>query len=58
MNNIKTTQTWKIEDCIELMQEYPDNHFDLILTDPPYGDKVEAKIPMIEMILEDFIMEN
>lgn len=34
---IETTQAWKIGDCLELMQEYPDNHFDLVLTDPPYG---------------------
>ena len=30
-------QEWKIGDCLDLMKEYPDNHFDLILTDPPYG---------------------
>lgn len=24
-------------DCLELMKEFPDNSFDLILTDPPYG---------------------
>jgi site-specific DNA-methyltransferase (adenine-specific) len=34
---IKTTQTWEIGDCLELMREYPDNHFNLVLTDPPYG---------------------
>lgn len=34
---IHTTQTWKIGDCIELMQECPDKHFNLVLTDPPYG---------------------
>ena len=34
---IPTTQTWKIGDCIELMQECSDNYFDLVLTDPPYG---------------------
>ena len=34
---IPTTQTWEIGDCLELMREYPDNHFNLILTDPPYG---------------------
>ena len=32
-----TTQTWKIGDSYELMKKYPDNHFDLVLTDPPYG---------------------
>ena len=37
MSKFVTTQTWKIGDCLELMREYPDNHFDLILTDPPYG---------------------
>ena len=30
-------QNWKIGDCLDLMSEYQDNHFDLILTDPPYG---------------------
>jgi len=32
-----STQTWKIGDCLDLMREYPDNYFDLVLTDPPYG---------------------
>ena len=34
---MQTKQVWKIGDCLDVMQEYPDNHFDLILTDPPYG---------------------
>ena len=24
-------------DCMEMMKEYPDNHFDLAVVDPPYG---------------------
>ncbi|WMW24352.1 site-specific DNA-methyltransferase [Methanolobus sediminis] len=28
---------YKIGDCLDLMREFPDNHFDLLLTDPPYG---------------------
>ena len=32
-----STQNYKIGDCLNLMKEYPNNHFDLILTDPPYG---------------------
>lgn len=24
-------------DCLEEMRKFPDNHFDLVLTDPPYG---------------------
>jgi site-specific DNA-methyltransferase (adenine-specific) len=24
-------------DCMELMAEFPDNHFDLAVVDPPYG---------------------
>lgn len=32
-----TSQTYKIGDCLDLMKEYQDNHFDLIITDPPYG---------------------
>lgn len=44
MSHIETTQTWKIGNCIELMQSYPDKHFDLILTDPPYGVNLEYGI--------------
>lgn len=25
-------------DCLEYMRGYPDNHFDLAIVDPPYGD--------------------
>lgn len=24
-------------DCMEIMREYPDKHFDLAVVDPPYG---------------------
>jgi site-specific DNA-methyltransferase (adenine-specific) len=24
-------------DCMELMRQYPDKHFDLAVVDPPYG---------------------
>ena len=24
-------------DCVELMKQYPDKHFDLAIVDPPYG---------------------
>jgi len=34
---METKQEYVIGDCLEVMQRYPDNHFDLILTDPPYG---------------------
>jgi site-specific DNA-methyltransferase (adenine-specific) len=27
----------RLMDCMELMAEYPDNHFDLAIVDPPYG---------------------
>ena len=31
-----STQTWKIGDCIELMQELDDEYVDMIITSPPY----------------------
>ena len=31
-----STQTWKIGDCIELMQELDDEYVDVIITSPPY----------------------
>ena len=32
-----STATITCEDCMDLMQRYPDKHFDLALVDPPYG---------------------
>jgi len=34
---MKTTQTWKIGDCLQLLPEIPDKSIDMILTDLPYG---------------------
>ncbi len=36
---MKTIETvLKCGDCLEILQEYPDNFFDLIITSPPYAD--------------------
>ena len=29
-------------DCVEAMKEFPDNHFDLAVTDPPYGININS----------------
>ena len=29
-------------DCMEIMKQYPDNHFDLAIVDPPYGIGVDG----------------
>ena len=31
------------QDCMKLMAEYPDNHFDLAIVDPPYGIGEDGK---------------
>ena len=31
------TITFENRDCMEAMKEFPDNFFDLAITDPPYG---------------------
>lgn len=31
------------EDCMDLMQRYPDKHFDLAIVDPPYGIGEDGK---------------
>ena len=31
-------------DCMKLMEEYPDNHFDLAVVDPPYGINVSVSM--------------
>ena len=30
-------------DCMELMAEFPDNHFDLAIVDPPYGIGIDGQ---------------
>jgi len=30
-------------DCLEFMRQVPDNYFDLVLTDPPYGIGEDGK---------------
>ena len=30
----------RLQDCMEMMAEYPDNHFDLAIVDTPYGIRV------------------
>lgn len=30
-------------DCMDLMREFPDKHFDLAIVDPPYGSSIMAK---------------
>lgn len=37
-NQVVTSEV-VLGDCLEIMKQYPDNHFDLLLTDPPYGKK-------------------
>jgi len=39
MSNIKLFNT----DCMDLMSEYVDNHFDLAIVDPPYGIDVDKQ---------------
>lgn len=31
-------------DCLEFMRQVPDNYFDLVLTDPPYGIGMDGKV--------------
>jgi site-specific DNA-methyltransferase (adenine-specific) len=31
-------------DCVEGMKHYPDNHFDLAICDPPYGNETKADV--------------
>lgn len=31
-------------DCLEFMRKIPDNYFDLVLTDPPYGIGMDGKV--------------
>jgi site-specific DNA-methyltransferase (adenine-specific) len=35
----------RLMDCMELMKEYPDKHFDLAIVDPPYGIGMADRAP-------------
>ena len=37
MNQISPYLDLRLGDCMDLMREYPDGHFDLAIVDPPYG---------------------
>ena len=37
MNQISPYLDLRLADCMDLMREYPDGHFDLAIVDPPYG---------------------
>lgn len=46
--------TIKQGDCLDVLKEYPDNHFTSIVTDPPYGlsfmgKKWDYKVPSVEI---------
>jgi len=43
MNRYQTdTLDLRLMDCMELMREYPDKHFDLAIVDPPYGIDINS----------------
>jgi site-specific DNA-methyltransferase (adenine-specific) len=45
MTHYKTnTLDLRLMDCMDLMREYPDKHFDLAIVDPPYGIKRDGSI--------------
>lgn len=35
------------DDCINVMQDYTDNYFDLAIVDPPYGKNLTEKVRMV-----------
>jgi site-specific DNA-methyltransferase (adenine-specific) len=37
MNQVSPFLDLRLGDCMNLMREYPDGHFDLAIVDPPYG---------------------
>ena len=54
-------------DCLEVMEQFPDNHFDLCLTDPPYGvgikydcfeDNEENLIKLIDNVMPIIIQKS
>lgn len=48
-------QEYVIGDCLELMKEYPDNHFDLVITSPPYNSGQEYEDDLAEEEYEQLV---
>jgi site-specific DNA-methyltransferase (adenine-specific) len=45
-------------DCMELMAEYPDKHFDLAIVDPPYGIGVSGEGKMTSNSRKEYARKN
>ncbi len=43
MTQLKPTMDLRLADCMDVMREFPDKHFDLAIVDPPYGIGVDGK---------------
>jgi site-specific DNA-methyltransferase (adenine-specific) len=43
MNQVSPFLDLRLGDCMDLMREYPDGHFDLAIVDPPYGIGCDGK---------------
>lgn len=41
----KPTMDLRLADCMDVMREFPDKHFDLAIVDPPYGIGMAEKAP-------------
>ncbi len=46
---IKTTQTWRIGNCLDLLPEIPDKSIDLVLIDPPYNIDCQGKVNLVRL---------
>ena len=44
MKEISPFLDLRLADCMDLMREYPDGHFDLAIVDPPYGIGMSRQI--------------
>lgn len=45
-------------DCLEVMDKLPDNHFDLVLTDPPYGIDYQSSRKIARLRTEKIVNDT
>jgi DNA modification methylase len=52
MTNTMISEVYNM-DCIEGMKQYPDNHFDLAIVDPPYGIDVSIAVGKLAVTIAE-----
>ena len=42
-------------DCMEYLEQFPDDYFDLAIVDPPYGGAIKIMMPLHSVMVADLV---